>query len=291
VNTDVYAFKVGDFECFAISDGTFVYEPPLIPPPAGFLFANAPKKVLRDTLNQHGTELERWLTFVDPFMCMVVGTGRHKVLVDTGAGRSTPKTGKLLQNLQSVGIEAGDIDTVILTHGHEDHIGGNSDAEGRPAFPKARYIMWKTEWTFWNSEHPEESYGDAELLAFIRKNLLSVQDRMDVIEHETEIVPGICMVPAPGHTPGHTAVSISSKGQGLLCVADAFLHPIHIEHPEWHATFDMAPQQLIETRHLLLNRAATEKALVLATHFPFPGLGHIVRKGTGWQWEPVEEGA
>ena len=228
------------------------------------------------------------MAFEDPFICVMVNTGRRKVLVDTGTGRSTPKTGKLFQNLQTVGIEAGDIDTVILTHGHEDHVGGNTDAEGRPAFPKARYIMCKGEWTFWNSEQAERSYGDAELVAFIRKNLLPVQDRMDLIEHETEIVPGIRALAAPGHTPGHMAVGISSNGEQLFCIADVFIHPIHIEHPEWHATFDMAPEQLMETRHILLNRSATEEALVLASHFPFPGLGRVFRKGTGWQWQPIE---
>jgi hypothetical protein len=94
MDTEVYRFNVGDFGCMAVSDGTFTYEPLLIPPPADFLFANAPKKLLKETLNQHGIKPEQWSTFVDPFMCMMVSTGRHKVLVDTGAGRSTPKTGK-----------------------------------------------------------------------------------------------------------------------------------------------------------------------------------------------------
>jgi glyoxylase-like metal-dependent hydrolase (beta-lactamase superfamily II) len=148
--------------------------------------------------------------------------------------------------------------------------------------------MWKEEWTFWNSEQAEKLHGDAELVAFIRKNLVPVQDRMDVIEHETEIVPGICVVPAPGHTLGHTAVSISSNGEQLLCISDAFIHPIHVEHPEWHTTFDMAPEQLIATRRLLLNKAVAGKALMLASHFRFPGLGHVVQKGSGWQWQPIQ---
>lgn len=286
MNTEVYRFNVGDFECMAISDGTFTYEPPLIPPPATFLFANAPKKLLKETLNEHGIQPEQWVAFVSPFTCVMVNTDRHKVLVDTGADGLTPNTGRLLRNLHAVGIEAGEIDTVILTHGHDDHIGGNTDAKGKPAFPKARYVMWKEEWTFWTSEQAEELYENTEL-TFTRKNLLPIQHQLDLIDHEAEIVPGIRVVAAPGHTPGHMAVSISSNGQQLLCISDAFLHPIHIEHPEWYAAIDLSPEQLMKTRQLLLNKAATEKALMLAFHFPFPGVGHVVQRGTGWRWQPI----
>jgi glyoxylase-like metal-dependent hydrolase (beta-lactamase superfamily II) len=288
MNTEVHRFKVGDFECMAISNGTFTYEPPLIPPPADCLFANAPKELLKETLNQYGIQPEQWLAFEDPFICAMVDTGRHKVMVDTGADGITPKTGRLLRNLHAVGIEACDIDTVILTHGHDDHVGGNADAEGKPAFPKARYVMWKEEWTFWNSEQPETFHKD-ENFTFTRKNLLPIQHQMDLLDHETEVLPGIRAVPAPGHTPGHMAVSVSSNGEQLLCIADVFMHPIHVEHPEWHTTFDMAPEQLIATRRLLLNKAVAEKALMLASHFPFPGLGHVVQKRSGWKWQPIRK--
>jgi glyoxylase-like metal-dependent hydrolase (beta-lactamase superfamily II) len=287
VSNETYAFKVGDIECFAINDGTFTYEAPLISAPADFLFANAPKKLLHEALNQHGIQPEKWMAFVSPFTCLSVDTGRHMVLADTGAGSSTPKTGRLLQNLQTVGIEAGDIDIVILTHAHEDHVGGNTDATGKPAFPKARYVMSKEEWAFWTSEQPEAVYKDEDF-TFIRKNLLPIQERMHLIGHEAEIVPGVRAVPAPGHTPGHMSVSVSSNGKQLLCISDAFLHPIHIEHPEWHAIHEVAHEQITRTRRFLLNRAATENALVLAFHFPFPGLGHVIRKGTGWQWQPAQ---
>jgi len=287
VNAEVYRFKVGDFECFAINDGTFVYEPPLIPPPADFLFANAPRNTLKKSLDAHGIEVAQWVAFVSPFTCLLVNTGRHKVLVDTGADGLTLNTGRLLGNLHAIGIEANDIDAVILTHAHDDHIGGNTDAEGKPAFPKARYIIWKEEWAFWTSEQPETLYKNEDF-TFIRKNLLSIQHQLDLIEREEEIVPGVRALAAPGHTPGHTAVSVLSEEEQLLCVADAFLHPIHIEHPEWHATFDVAPEQLAKTRHFLLSKAATEEALVLASHFPFPGVGRVIRKGTGWQWQPIQ---
>jgi hypothetical protein len=82
-------------------------------------------------------------------------------------------------------------------------------------------------------------------------------------------------------------VSVSSSEKQLLCISDAFLHPIHIEHPEWHAAIDMVPDQLTNTRHLLLNKVATEKALMLAFHFPFPGVGHIVQRKEGWRWQPL----
>lgn len=287
MNAEVYRFDVGDFECLAINDGTFIYEPPLIPPPADFFFVNAPKKLPKETLNEHGIQPEKWAAFVSPFTCVMVNTGRHKVLVDTGAGDLAPNTGKLLHDLRIVGIEAGEIDTVILTHGHDDHIGGNTNNEGKPSFSKARYVIWKGEWTFWTSEQPEKLYGNEDF-TFTRKNLFPIQDQIDLLDHETEVVPGIRAVPAPGHTPGHMAMSVSSGGKQLLCISDAFLHPIHIEHPEWHAAIDLAPEQLMKTRHFLLNKAATEKALMLAFHFPFPGLGCVVRKGIGWHWQPLQ---
>lgn len=290
MNTEIYRFKVGDFECMAVSDGTLTYAPPIFPPPVAFLFANAPKELLDRALSEHSIQPEQWRAWVSPYICVTVNTGRHRVLVDTGADGLDPNTGRLLRNLQAEGIGPGDIDTVILTHGHPDHIGGNTDAKGKPTFRKARYVMWKDEWNFWTSEQAEDKLDEhvrEVLLAFARNNLPPIQRQLDLIQHEAEIVPGIRAVAAPGHTPGHMALAISSKGEQLLCISDTFLHPIHIEHPEWHAAIDMAPEKLMNTRHLLLKKVATEKALMLAFHFPFPGLGHIVQKEEGWRWQPL----
>jgi glyoxylase-like metal-dependent hydrolase (beta-lactamase superfamily II) len=287
MNAEVYRFNVGDFECLAVSDGTFTYAPPLIPPPAAFLFTNVPKELLDQTLRNHDIQPKQWMEYATPYTCLMVNTGRHKVLVDTGADGLTPNTGRLLLNLQAVGIRTSDIDTVILTHGHDDHIGGNTDAQGKSTFPKARYVMWKEEWTFWTSEQAEKLYEKSEL-ANTRRKLLPIRHQLDLLEHEAEIVPGITAIATPGHTFGHMAVDIFSKGEHLLCVSDAFLHPIHIEHPEWHAAHEVDPEQLLKTRHLLLKKATTENTLMLAFHFPFPGLGHVVRQGTGWQWQPIQ---
>jgi glyoxylase-like metal-dependent hydrolase (beta-lactamase superfamily II) len=215
---------------------------------------------------------------------------KHRVLVDTGAGALSPTTGKLLHNLKAEGITPEDIDTVILTHAHPDHIGGNTDSEGKLVFRNAHYFMWKGEWDFWTSGEAERKLDEHTrevLLGFARKNLPPIQDRLDLLDCETQIVPGIQAIATPGHTPGHMTPLITSGGEQLLCISDVVLHPIHLGQPEWCAAVDFAPPQLVATRRRLLNRAADEKTLVHAFHFPFPGLGHIVREGEVWQWQPI----
>ena len=288
--TDIYRFKVGVFQCVAVSDGTHTYAPPTFPPPAIFLFTNAPRERLEETLREHNLYPGQWAEWVSPYICLAVNTGEHQVLVDTGAGDLAPSTGKLLQNLQAAGIAPEDIDTVIITHGHPDHIGGNTDSEGRSTFPNARYIMWKDEWDFWTSGQAEAKLDEhvrEVLLKFARKNLPPIQDQLELVALETEIVSGIRALAAPGHTPGHMALAISSRGEQLLCISDVVLHPIHLEQPEWHAAVDFAPEQVVATRRRILTMAAAEETLVLAFHLPFPGLGHVGESGDAWQWQPI----
>ncbi len=290
MSTERYRFKVGAFECVAVSDGTFTYTTPSFPLPATFLFANAPKERLEQKLREHNIQPEQWGEWISPYICLVINTGKHRVLVDTGAGSLGPKTGKLLQNLQAERIAPGDIDTVILTHGHPDHIGGNTDSKGNPAFTDARFVMWKDEWDFWTSDLAElkvDEHAKKLLRTFARNNLPPIQGQLDLIDHEREILPGIRALSASGHTPGHMALAISSRSEQLLCLSDTVLHPIHVEQPDWYAVVDFDPQQVVTTRHRLLKPATAEKALVIAFHFPFPGLGYVVQKEEHWQWRPV----
>jgi glyoxylase-like metal-dependent hydrolase (beta-lactamase superfamily II) len=284
MNSEIYRFKVGSFECMAVSDGTFAY-------PDHSFFINAPKERLEPVLREYDIQTGEILA---PWTCLLIDTGQHRVLVDTGGGVGlVPSVGKLIPYLQAEGTETVDIDTVILTHGHPDHIGGNTDAEAKPAFPNARYSMWKDEWEFWTSDpdlgqlQVEEDLKEL-MLALARKNLPPIQGQLDLLDRETEILPGIRAIATPGHTPGHMALAISSGNEQLLYISDAVLHPIHLEQPQWYPAFDLAPEQAMASRRQLLDRVADEEALVIACHFPFPGLGHVIRKGQAWQWQPIE---
>jgi len=287
MSNESFPFQVGTFECIVVNDGTFAY-----PHPAQIFFVNAPKERLKKVLRAHNLDIMKWKEYVSPYPSLLINTGQDLVLVDTGAGDMEPTTGKLIPNLRAEGIEPEDIDTVILTHAHPDHIGGNIDSEGKPAFRNARYIMWEDEWDFWISRPNLAALDISEsgkewFIRYARDHLLPIQNQLDLADHEMEIVHGIRTVAALGHTPGHMAVSITSNNEQLLYISDAVIHPIHLEQPNWYTKYDLAPEQVITTRHLLLDRAATEKALVLAFHFPFPGLGYVIQKGEGWRWQPI----
>jgi glyoxylase-like metal-dependent hydrolase (beta-lactamase superfamily II) len=285
MNNGSYRFTVGRFECFAISDGTNLYTDPV-----SLLFANAQPVELEQVLHAYHIQPAEWVEWTNTYTCLLIDTGSHHVLVDTGAGSLAPTTGTLLPNLRAIGIVPGDIDTVILTHGHPDHIGGNIDASGNSVFPNARFAMWRTDWEFWTMP-VEQAHGNSLLefmVPFAHQQLLPLQDRIELLDHEVEIVPRVYAVAAPGHTPGHLALAIISGDQQLLHLGDAVCHPIHVQHPEWVMAVDILPEQAVMTRRQLLQRAAALKTLAFAFHLPFPGIGHVVHDRGGWRWQPTQ---
>ena len=280
-----YRFTVGAVGCTAIADMEWEYA-------ASRFFTNAPDEELEKALREHGLEPEH---IPATFTCLYIETGTTKVLVDAGAGtgihpQKGPYQGKLLDNLKSIGVAAGDIDIVVITHAHGDHVGGVTGESGDPTFPNARHVMWRDEWDFWMSEDAAES-EPAFFVETARGNLSVLGDRLDLLDGESEIAAGIFAVDARGHTPGHMAVAVRSEGQELLYTSDAVLHPIHLERPEWETAFyDHDLEQAAESKNRLFDHAAEENALVLAFHFsPFPSLGRILKKDHGWDWAPMPE--
>jgi glyoxylase-like metal-dependent hydrolase (beta-lactamase superfamily II) len=278
MSVECYRFNVGTLECIAVNDGVETV-------PITDLTADASKEQLAQAFAERGFSATD-LTI--NFNCLFIHTAEHRVLVDTGWGRGTQRRdGKLLQNLHAEGITPQDIDRIILTHADGDHIGGLVDTEGKPVFANARYIVWKGMWSFWTSEAILAKLPEA-FAVFGRKLLPVIKDRTEPVDPETEFLPGFQIVPAPGHRPGgHVALIISSAGEQLIHLADAVGHPILMEHPEWRWKFDTSPEQAKNDRQQLLNRAADQHALTFGAHFPFPGLGHVVRQGEGWRWQPI----
>jgi glyoxylase-like metal-dependent hydrolase (beta-lactamase superfamily II) len=278
-----YSFEIGNFECLVISDGGFAI-------PHDEIFTNAPVSQVEQLLRKHNIEPG---VIAIQANCLLVKTGQTFVLLDTGFGPNfEPSVGKLVENLEVEGIKPADIDVVINSHAHLDHIGGNTDAKGKPVFPNARYILSKEEREFWASEpslgllEVADSMKEA-VLTTVHKNLPLIQEQFDIVDYETEILPGIKAMPAPGHTPGHVVLTISSGNEQLLCMFDIAHYPFQLEQPDWYFHFDIMPERAVLSRRQFLTRAANDKILVWAYHFPFPGLGHIIKEGETWRWKPI----
>jgi glyoxylase-like metal-dependent hydrolase (beta-lactamase superfamily II) len=204
-----------------------------------------------------------------------------------GAGDVFETTGQLLHNMHVVGIHPADIDAVFITHAHPDHIGGTLDAHGIPVYTNAQYFIWKNEWDFWFSDAATEKASEF-FVTFARKNLRPLKDRMRLVEDESELLPGIHVIPAPGHTPGHMVVSFSSKGEELLYIGDTVLHPLHLEYLDWLPIYDILPEKAALSKHHIFDYAAEKCTWVIGQHFPpFPSLGHIVKQDKRWKWQPV----
>ena len=282
-----YHFKLGTFECIVVDDGSFAY-----PHPAQAFFANAPEDGLPRILREYNLPVP-WEEYVSPYTGLFVNTGKNRVLVDTGGGGFAPTNGKLFESLKAEGIKLEYIDTVILTHGHPDHIGSTVDNKGKPAFPNARYVMWKGEWEYWTKDPDLSSIHLPEnlkqlILGFAKNNLPPLKNQLDLIDQEVEIVSGVRAISAPGHTVGHIAVLISSGDQKLLCISDAALNQIHFDKLDWYASVDTNPKQAVASRRKLLEMASSENAMIYSAHFPYPGLGSVTRKGNLGQWKPVQ---
>jgi glyoxylase-like metal-dependent hydrolase (beta-lactamase superfamily II) len=280
MQTGYYRFNVGAFQCLALSDGSLDYSPKR-------LFANVPTGVIEETLRARNLPTDHVTT---PYTFLYVDTGASRVLVDMGTGNLAPTTGQLPAHLRASGIDPAQIDVVVITHAHPDHVGGALDDDGTPLYANARYWIWQREWDFWFSAEATEMAPQSHI-DIARRNLEPLQSRMHFLDDEIEFHPGFQAIQAPGHTPGHLAVLVSSAGQGVLYISDTVLFPLHLEYPDWRSSYDMLPEEAERSKQRVFDLAADEKLLVMGMHFPpFPSLGHVAKTPTGWQWQPIEPG-
>lgn len=278
VTYDFYQFQVGDFECFALCDGGAKYS-------LESMVMNAPPSEVQAYLQTHGLPTE---FIVTPYTYLYVNTGKHKVLVDMGAGNLFSTTGRLLQSMEKAGISPQSIERIFISHAHPDHVGGALDLNGKLIFTNATYFIWQKEWDFWFSEQAFAQVGEV-FITFARQKLAPLKDRILLIQEEKEVLPGVDVLFAPGHTPGHMVIAFRSAGERLLYTADTVLHPLHLERPDWVPVYDIHPQVAKMSKNHIFDLAAQTKSLVLGQHFPpFPNLGYIVKEEQGWRWQPIK---
>jgi len=272
------SFQVGEFTCYWVSDGYNIY-------PRGAIFADAPEDQLAGVLAPEEFTAGQ-LTI--PYTALLVEAGAHRILLDTGAGPLAPTTGRLIDNLRAAGPAPETVNLVVLSHAHPDHIGGTVGEDGDLTFPHARFFMLRAEFEYWMAEATQAKLGSGELYGaggleqvirdWIRKYLPPIADRIELLDRDAEIAPGVRLLPALGHTPGHLAVMISSGGQQLLYAGDAFVHPAQVERPQWNCMFESDRRRAEQTRRQLLDRAVADPCLLAASHFP--GVVRVVRRDT-----------
>jgi glyoxylase-like metal-dependent hydrolase (beta-lactamase superfamily II) len=277
-----YRFKLGTIETTVISDGTLAF-------PAETLWgdqADNARGLLTSTF-QSPSPVELQLNAI------LVNTGGKLVMIDAGCGihaKFQKTAGGLLGSLAAAGYKPGDIDMIVLTHCHADHMWGISDATNSSLlFPSAEFVASETEVTFWNT--PELTAKESPLLKpeITRANLKLASPRLRLIKAGTEVAPGVTTFDTAGHTPGHMSVLISSGKEQLLIGGDIVFNPVvSFQHPEWPILFDLDVPMATKTRIGFLDRAATDKALVAGYHLPFPGFGHVVREGSAYRWLPAD---
>ncbi|MFG3551468.1 MBL fold metallo-hydrolase [Streptomyces sp. NPDC047725] len=220
-----------------------------------------------------------------------------RVLVDTGIGngkkRANPAWHDLrtdyLKHLASAGFPPDSVDLVILTHLHADHVGWNTrqvDGAWVPTFPTARYATARAEREFWTGYDMDEARRQMFRDSVIPVERAGLLDLVDVPADGVQIVPGLRLLPTPGHTPGHVAVELTSRGETALITGDCVHHPVQLAHPAIGACVDIDPQQSEATRRTLLASLAGTDTLLLGTHFAPPTAGRVVAHGDAYRLLP-----
>ncbi len=287
-----YRYRLGDFQITAVTDGVSTY-----PIPEAFVL-NVPKSEVGAALKAAYLDGE---TISVPYTPVVVNTGSRLVVIDTGTGEanlaaSKGSAGQFQGNLKASGIDPSDIDAVVVSHFHGDHVNGLLSADGKPAFPKAEILVPRLEWAFWMDDE-EMSRARKGRMEGLFKNNRRVFDalgrKVTLYEWDKDVVTGITAVGTPGHSPGHTSYVIASGNSRVFVQSDVTSVPVlFARNPGWHVNFDQDPQMAEATRRRVYDMLAADRIMVQGFHYPFPSVAHVEKAGGGYRevpmpWSPV----
>lgn len=279
--------RVGEFEVLSLTDTAGPF----------FTYRDAYPTTPRETWQPFRAEYPGYFAGEDDLFtrvgCFLVRGEGRTLLVDTGIGPGPValfggSRGRLMEELARHGAAPQQIQVVFLTHLHPDHVGWNLGPDGKPSFPNARYLVSRADW---EAFHRAEVKAAMEALVpgCVERDITPLGDLgvLELVEGETEILPGVRVLPTPGHTPGHMSLHVASRGQQALILGDVFHHPAQVPHNEICIAFDMDPQGAIQTRKRVVEWAAAERIPLAGCHLLPHGLGRIARKDEALAWEPL----
>jgi glyoxylase-like metal-dependent hydrolase (beta-lactamase superfamily II) len=273
-----HKISVGNVEILSLSDGMLEFDLcnffPTIPSENWHQYAS------------HLTEEHKVRFNLGSFLVRSEG---HTILVDTGLGpkpADAPETpwGTLLEDFTANGVRPDDIDMVVMTHLHRDHVGWNllsQNGKYVPTFPHARYWMSRKDWEACHQPEMQDRFPNAPTCVWP----LAEMGLVEFMEGEHTLTRELSALPTPGHTPGHMSILITSQGERALILGDAAHNPAQVLETDWVSRADMDPEQTKITRRALMERLEREGTVVAAGHFPAPGFGKIVRLQGRRYWQ------
>lgn len=275
----IYRFKLGAFEVTTILDGFVQGKGPH--PTFG---SDQPAEVVQAVVQAAGLSTTM---HENPYVVTLVNTGKELILFDAGNAKGRMKTAGHLSDLMvTAGYKPEQVDIVVITHGHPDHVGGLM-ADGKPIYTNARYVFGAAEFDYWNKGENIPEARKATRDVFMSQ-AAPLAEKATMIKPNDEVVTGIRAAAAYGHSPGMLAFHIESEGKRLYNWADTANHYlISLQHPEWHVGFDQDKDMAVETRKKTFDMLSAEKIPVVGFHMPFPSVGWVEKASTGYRWVPA----
>ena len=278
-----YAQRIGDIDVLVVSDGVLTL-------PGAMLAHNAEPAVRAAWLNDNFLPPD---AFDWALNAVVVRSGDRTILIDAGMGAEfpLPRAGQLIHRLAAAGIDLGSVTDVVLTHMHMDHVGGLLvDGVKEQLRPDLRIHVAAAEVKFWESPDfsrvsMPDGFPDA-LRATAKRFVKEYRSQLQLFEDEHEVAPGVVIHRTGGHTPGHSIVRLASGGDRLTFAGD-LVFAVGFEHPDWHNGFEHYPEEAARARTGLLRELAETGGLLVATHMPFPSVGHVAVAGDAFHWVPA----